>query len=170
MRNRAIAILIALCAAVYVPVVAMVYEIYNDPMTIKKMLLAGAGIGFAMAALALLAGLVLRIPVLRERWKRNPGWALALALVCAGLLLGGNSLGLCDSSTHSNGDTVSGLRLDVALASYFGLIFALANWPTRRRRKPKPEGEVKPRPADFIPASVSGAKPPPASQDAPLQP
>lgn len=152
-RNRTVAVLIAFGVACWVPIVAMAYNIYTDPMPVKTVLLIGAGIGALMTVAALLGGLIVRIPVIYDRWKRNIGWAFGIALVCAAVLLGGETLGLTDTFTHGSGNTASGLRLDVALACYYGLIFALANWPAMRRHKSKPQGLKKPQSSEpAIPA------------------
>lgn len=143
--------MIAFCIACWVPIVAMVYNIYTDPMPVKTVLLAGAGIGALMTVAALLGGLFLRLPVIYPHWKRSPGWAFAIALVSAGVLLGGETLGLTDTFTHPSGSSASGLSLPVALASYFGLIFALANWPIKRRHKPKASTVPAKQPAPWTP-------------------
>jgi len=83
--------------------------------------------------LALLVGLVLRLPPLARIWNASPFWAFAVAGASQFSLIFGYSLGLTDVGTHpETKQQFAMLHPAVAVGGYFFLVFSIANWPIRR--------------------------------------
>ena len=84
-------------------------------------------------AAVLTAGLVLRVRPIGRRWHSGRSWAAALAVVSLGVLGLGSSAGLTGAyADPETGRAFLGLHPAAAVASYFGLLFALAHWPMKR--------------------------------------
>lgn len=83
--------------------------------------------------LALLVGLVLRLPPLARLWNASAFWAFAVAGASQFFLICGYSLGLTDVGTHpETKQQFVMLHPAVAVGGYFFLVFSIANWPIRR--------------------------------------
>jgi len=83
--------------------------------------------------LALLVGLVLRLPPLARIWNASAFWAFAVAGASQFFLIFGYSLGLTDVGTHpETKQQIVMLHPAVAVGGYFFLLFSIANWPIRR--------------------------------------
>lgn len=80
-----------------------------------------------LVALALAVGLVLKVPPLWRLWSGEKRWAVLLTSLSISLLVGNPEVSW----------------------PYFGLLFAIANWPLRERqrvRKPDPDEYLLPEP------------------------
>jgi hypothetical protein len=89
--------------------------------------------------LSLILGLVLKIPFLARWWTSSLWWAVVLVVGSLLLLCLGAYVGITD--TYVNPDTgqqYEWLHPAAVLGGYFFLIFAIANWPIRRKKEPLP--------------------------------
>ena len=84
-------------------------------------------------ALALAAGLVLRVPALWHFWNSSRAWAISILAASVGLLTLGYPLGLRFTATNPDtGSELVMLHPAAAVCGYFGLLFAVANFPVLR--------------------------------------
>lgn len=81
---------------------------------------------------ALLCGLALRIPVAGGAWRSSHAGPLLMIGISMFVLCFGTSLGWTQTYTTENGTPAVTLRPELACAGYFGVIFAIANWPVPR--------------------------------------
>lgn len=125
--------LLEILAAIY-----MIPGFYHPLMILGQPVMALI-ISVSTTGLALLTGLLLKIPWVNKRWTGSARWAKGLLITGLFLLWGGGSL-LGFNQTNSfeaiPGHTVTyqWLRTDVACICYFVLIFSIANWPIIRRK------------------------------------
>jgi hypothetical protein len=92
-----------------------------------------AAVSTLAVAAVLATGLVLRLRPIGRRWHSGRAWAAALAVVSLGVLGLGSSAGLTAAyADPETGRAFPGLHPAAAVASYFGLMFALAHWPMER--------------------------------------
>jgi hypothetical protein len=92
--------------------------------------------------LALVVGLILKIPILFRWWTRSRLWALLLAGSSVFILALGQSLGITAMGENpKTGNEFVMLHPVAALCGYFCLLFAVANWP-RSMRKASGANEV----------------------------
>jgi hypothetical protein len=81
----------------------------------------------------LLAGLVLRVPVVGRLWHSQREWAVALAAACLIVMCFGSTVGLTEVFVDpETGQRFEALHSVAALATYLLLLFTIAHWPTGR--------------------------------------
>ena len=126
--------------AVYL--VAAILWGYEGLLALLLQTLCAAAVSALGVAAVLTAGLVLRVRPLGRRWHSGRSWAAALAVASLGVLGLGSSAGL--TAVYSDPETgreFPGLHPAAAVASYFGLLFALAHWPTKRLSSATRQGQ-----------------------------
>lgn len=132
--RRALTIALAFVVGWIVYMIAMVLTVYDGVLSlIFQPIMATLCSGF-FVALALVVGLILKIPVVSRWWRATPLWALSLMLGSVFVLCFGSWLGITQVYTdQETGRQFTGLNVVAALSGYFTLIFAVANWPLRER-------------------------------------
>jgi hypothetical protein len=130
--RRALAIFVALAVGWIVYMIAMMMTVYDGVLSmIFQPIMAVLCSGF-FVGLALLVGLVLRIPFISRWWQASRLWAVALISGSLSILCFGSLLGITEVYTdHETGRQFTGLHSAAALSAYFAMIFGLANWPFR---------------------------------------
>jgi len=133
---RAITIAAALCLGWVIYMIGMLLTVYDGVLSlIFQPFMAALASGLTVG-LALLAGVLLRIPILSRWWSSTALWAGLLGGISLFVLAFGYSLGLTYVGTNpETGNKVLTLHPTAAVAGYFFLLFAVANWPVRRRRR-----------------------------------
>lgn len=132
-------IAIAFAVGWIIYMIAMLLTIYDGLLSlIFQPIMAAICSALAVGA-ALLAGLFFRIPHLRRGWSATVIPAVALVITSLALMCFGYELGLRHTyTTPDTGRQLESLRSDVFLASYFALVSAIANWPSRNRYPARP--------------------------------
>jgi hypothetical protein len=129
---RALAIFVAFVVGWIVYMIAMMMTVYDGIISIIfQPIMAVLCSGF-FVALALLVGLLLKIPLISRWWRSRRLWALTLVLGSLFVLCFGSLFEITQVYTdHETGRQFTGLHSAAALSGYFALIFGLANWPFR---------------------------------------
>ena len=132
-------ILVALFVGWIVYMIAMVMTVYDGLLSIIFQPIIAVICSAFTVGISLLVGLLFKIPVLGRWWRSSMIPAALLVIVSLVILCFGASLGL--RYTFTNPEThqpIEELHPDVALGGYFALVFTIANWPVRPRRKAEP--------------------------------
>jgi hypothetical protein len=138
---RSLAIFAAFCLGWIIYMIAMILTVYDGVLSMIFQPFMAALCSAVFVALALVVGLVLRIPILSRWWTSTPLWAAILAGASLLLLAFGYWLGLTDVGTNpETGEQFTMLHPLAALAGYFFALFAVANWPTRKLGQPAHTG------------------------------
>ena len=132
--RRALAIFAAFVVGWIGYMIAMMMTVYDGIISmIFQPIMAVLCSGF-FVALALLVGLLFRIPMVSRWWLSSRLWALTLVLGSLFILCFGSFLGITQVYTDpETGRQFTGLHSAAALSGYFAMIFGLANWPFRDR-------------------------------------
>jgi hypothetical protein len=161
--KRALGIFVALAVGWIIYMIAMVMTVYDGILSlIFQPFMAALCSGF-FVGLAMLLGLVFRVPVAGRWWRANRLWAVAVILGGLCILCFGSLLGLTQVYTNpETGHQFTGLHSAAALSAYFAVLFGLANWPLPARNvepsAPPNGGPVTPPPIPKLtggPPSVS---------------
>ena len=137
---RAVSIVVAFCVGWLVYMVAMLFTTYDGALSLILQPVMAAMVSASFVGLALVFGLALRLPGIRNLWRKSR--LLAPAIVCVGLatMCLGRSLGLSDVGVHpETGVVVEMLHPVAALLAYFSMLFAVANWPNPFRTNREPQ-------------------------------
>jgi hypothetical protein len=130
--QRALAILVALAVGWTVYMIAMMMTVYDGLLSMIFQPIIGVICSSLTVGVALLVGLLFKIPVLGRWWRATPITAVILILASLVVLCLGSSFGLRRTFAHpETQQPIEGLRPDAALGGYFVLLFAMANWPMR---------------------------------------
>ena len=146
MVARLIAVAAAFGLGWLVYMIGMVLTVYDGALSLLLQPFLAALVSGVCVAVALLVGLLLRLPLLFAWWTRTSLWAGLLAGTSLLVLAFGYSLGLTEVGTNpETGDAVVVLHPAAALGGYFLLLFAVANWPASMRKRrddptPQPAG------------------------------
>ena len=132
-------IVAAFCLGWLVYMIAMVLTVYDGlPSLILQPFMAALVSGI-FVSLAVLFGLLLRIPPLWRWWRQTPLWAGLVAAASLFVLSFGYFIGLTYVGTNpETGTEVVTLHPAAVIGGYFGSIFAVTNWPTRGKRRARP--------------------------------
>ena len=134
MLARAIAIVAAFSIGWIVYMIGMVLTVYDGFISMILQPFMAALTSGACTAVALLAGLLLRIPVISRSWHSTRSWAVLLVGGSLFTLAFGYSLGWTDVGTNpETGERILMLHPIAALSGYFFLLFGVVNWPMQRR-------------------------------------
>ena len=137
--RRLIAVAVALALGWIIYMIGMVLTVYDGLLSIVFQPLMGALTSGLFVSAALALGLVLRIPVLARWWTATWLWAALIGGASLLILAFGYFLGFTYVGTNpETGQSVVTLHPAAALGGYFFLLFAAANWPTRRRGQTNP--------------------------------
>ena len=127
-RTACIAIALALGWLVYM--VGVLLTMYDGILVLFVQALMAVLFSGVTVALALAVGLVLRVPALWHVWNSSRAWAVSILAASVGLLTLGYPLGLRFTATHpETGAELVMLHPAAAVCGYFGLLFAVANFP-----------------------------------------
>lgn len=110
--------------------VAMVLTAYDGMFSLLFQPIMGVIFSSLVTLAAVIVGLLLRIPLLRQAW--NYRTVAPTFLLCASLFVmcSGPFLGWTVTYPGTTGEPpVTTLAPRLGLASYFALLFAIANWP-----------------------------------------
>jgi drug/metabolite transporter (DMT)-like permease len=135
MLARAVAAVVAFCLGWTVYMIAMVLTVYDGILSmILQPFMAAVVSGICVVA-ALMLGLLLRMRPLSRWWTATSLWAALVAGGSVFILAFGYFLGLTHVGTNpETGREIVTLHPVAAAGAYFCLVFAVANWPIRRRR------------------------------------
>jgi len=127
---RLLAIGVAYVIGWFVYMIAMMMTVYDGlGSMIFQPIMAALSSG-VFVLLAVLVGLVLKIPILSRWWRSSRVWAGILIAGSLFMLCFGSWLGFGDIYTDfETGRQFKGLHPIAAFSAYFCLIFAIANWP-----------------------------------------
>ena len=110
--------------------IAMLMTVYDGVLSLIFQPIMAALCSGIFVLFALLVGLVLKIPILSRWWHSSRFWVWALIVGGLFVLCFGSLLGITETYTNPETETqFEGLHHAAALAAYFSLIFAIANWP-----------------------------------------
>ncbi|MFZ9854921.1 MAG: hypothetical protein ACO3I0_07370 [Limisphaerales bacterium] len=113
--------------------VAMAMTVYDGILSLIFQPIIAVFVSAACVGVALLVGLLFRIPTLGRLWCSNRLIAVGLALLSISVMLFGSSIGLTETFTDTEtGRQFVGLHSAVGLSCYFLLIFAVANFPFQK--------------------------------------
>jgi len=114
--------------------IGMILTTYDGLLSLIFQPLIGAVVSGIVVVVALLAGLLLRVSPFRRWWHGRRLWAMIIAGLSLFVLCFGYSLGLTWVATHpETGAKIEMLHPTAAILGYFALIFAVTNWPVRRK-------------------------------------
>lgn len=132
--KRVLAILVAYVVGWVVYMVAMMMTVYDGILSmILQPFMAALCSGF-FVTISLIAGLILRIRPLSGVWKAMRAWAIAMIVSSLVVLSFGSHLGITEHYTdYETGREFDGLHSWAALGAYFALVFAIVNWPLKKR-------------------------------------
>jgi len=134
MLTRLIAMVTAFGLGWIIYMIGMLLTVYDGVLSLIFQPVTGLIVSGVCVAAALVAGLVLRIPLLRRWWSATSLWAGLVAGASLFLLAFGYSPGLTYVGTNpKTGVSIVMLHPGVALGGYFSFLFAVANWPRVRR-------------------------------------
>jgi hypothetical protein len=137
--KRLLAVGVAFVVAWVVYMIAMMMTVYDGLPSLILQPILGAIASGLVVGLALILGLLIRIPFVGKLWRRTPWGAALLTAGSAGLLCFGYALGLRETFTNpETGRSFQSLHSGAALGGYFALIFSLANWPFREAAASRP--------------------------------
>jgi len=154
---RLVAVFVAFCVGWLTYMVAMMMTVYDGFPSLILQPFVAVFVSALFVLLSLILGLVLKIPFLARWWASTRWWAVLLAVGSLLLLCFGACVGITD--TYVNPDTgqqYEWLHPAAVLGGYFFLIFAIANWPIRKKNDPLPMPEAR--------AAETSPVPPPAEQ------
>lgn len=135
MIKRVLAVATAFAVGWIVYMVGMILTTYEGLLSLILQPIMAAVVSGLFVCLALLVGLCLQLSWFRW-WKRGPLPAAVLAGISLGILTFGYFLGITYVGVHPETDSeVLILHPAAALAGYFGLLFAVANWPVRQQAR-----------------------------------
>lgn len=135
--RRSVVILIAWAMGWLVYMIAMVMTVYDGVLSLLFQPIMAAFFSAAFVGIALLIGLILRIPAISRAWRSSRLIAVGLAALSVFLMLFGSSMGLTQTLTdYRTGSHFVSLHWAVAFGSYFVLLFAIANFPLRKAGAP----------------------------------
>jgi hypothetical protein len=139
MLARMIAVAAALTLGWIIYMIGMVLTVYDGILSLIFQPFVAALVSGVCVAVALVLGLVLRIPVLSRWWTATSLWAALIAATSLFVLAFGYFIGLTYVGTNpETGSEIVTLHPAAAMGGYFSLLFAVANWPTRRTRHLNP--------------------------------
>jgi hypothetical protein len=139
---RLVAAFVAFCVGWLTYMVAMTMTVYDGFPSLILQPFVAAFVSALFVFVSLILGLVLKIPFLARWWTSTLWWASLLAVCSLLLLCCGACIGITD--TYVNPDTgqqYEWLHPAAVLGGYFFLIFAIANWPIRKKNDPLPMPE-----------------------------
>ena len=135
MLVRAIAAGVAFCLGWTVYMIAMVLTVYDGILSMILQPFMAAVVSAICVLAALMLGLLLRMRPLSRWWTATSLWAALVAGASVFILAFGYFLGLTHVGMNpETGKEVLALHPVAAVGAYFCLVFAVANWPIRRRR------------------------------------
>jgi hypothetical protein len=113
--------------------IAMMMTSYDGVLSMIFQPFMAAICSAIVVAVAVIVGLLLKVPSISRIWNATPLWAIAL-IVCSLLILCfGSYLGMVETYTDPQTKLqFQGLHSAAALGGYFALVFAIANWPLGR--------------------------------------
>jgi len=114
--------------------IAMMLTVYDGVLSLIFQPIMAALWSTVFVVAALFAGIVFRLRALGDIWRSSRIWAVAI--ICASLftMCVGPYFGWTETVKAEGGTLVTILHPDLALICYFGLLFAIANWPIRRSK------------------------------------
>lgn len=142
--TRGLAIFLAFISIWFIYMAYWVIIAY-EPIGLFVMPLFVAILSAIVVSLALLAGLILKIPPLQYWWTRTSTPARSLAIIslfmlCLFIVMTPRVSKFSDEN-EKTGQPVSPADATIASifwGSYFGLAFAIANWPMKKKQEPEP--------------------------------
>jgi len=127
---RSVTVVAAWIIAWVVYMIAMMMTVYDGLLSLIFQPVMAALTSTVFVGAALLVGLVFRIPFVGKVWAASWWWAASLAATSTLVLCLGSTFGLTSIYTNpETGSQFTGIHPIAALASYFLLIFSIANWP-----------------------------------------
>ncbi len=114
--------------------IAMAVTVYDGIPSLIFQPIVGALVATVAVGISLLLGLIFRVGPIGRAWRA--AWFLAPVLFIGSIVLMcfGARLGLTQLFTDPDTEYESvGLRSDVAIASYVVMVFAITNWPPKRK-------------------------------------
>lgn len=127
---RTLLVGIAWITAWIVYMVAMRITTYDGLLSLIFQPIMGMIVSTLAVSLALLLGLILRLPLLRDLWFSSRMWAIGLGMLSLLVLCFGYWAGLTQEYTNSeSGSKFTGLNATAALGSYELLVFSIVNLP-----------------------------------------
>jgi len=131
--KRLLAIFVAFVIGWFAYMIAMMMTCYDGVLSMIFQPIMEAIASSLFVGGGLLAGLLLRIPIIGKLWRSSWLWASGIALVSLLLMCFGSSLGMTEQFTdQETGRHWTGLHSGVGLTCYFTLLFALSNWPIKK--------------------------------------
>lgn len=113
--------------------VAMVSTVYDGFLSLLFQPIMAALWSFAFTLGASLAGMIFLVPVVGKAWRGSCLWAATILSASLFVMVVGPFLGWTETFPGEVGSPITVLRPDLALTSYFALLFAIANWPATGR-------------------------------------
>ena len=134
MLARIIAVTAALSLGWVIYMVGMILTVYDGILSLILQPFIAVLASGVCVAVALLLGLVLRVPAISRWWTGTTAALVAISGLL--VLVFGYFLGLTYVGTSpETGTEVVTLHPLAALGGYFFLLFAVANWPSSMRKR-----------------------------------
>jgi hypothetical protein len=128
---RLVASFIAWAVGWVVYMIAMAMTVYDGFLSLIFQPFIAVFVSAIFVFMALIVGLVFRIPAVGRLWRASRWTAIVLIALSLSLMCFGSAMGMTQTFIHPDtGEPIVGLHSAVALSSYFFLLFAIANWPT----------------------------------------
>jgi len=144
--------------------IAMMMTVYDGLLSMIFQPIIAVICSSLTVGIALLVGLLFKIPILGRWWSATPFPAALLLIGSLVILCFGSTLGVRHTFTHpETQQPIEGLRPDAALSGYFALLFAIANWPVKPKRNTEPSAAPNGGPATQLGNSGVTEGPPPVS-------
>lgn len=132
--HRVMCVALAFVCGWLVYMLGMVLTSYDGLWSLLLQPVMAALFSGVAVLLSLLIGLVFRLRPIGNWWRSTYLWAGTLFCTGTLLLVFGYPLGLKTTVRHfETGAAMEILRPEIAAPAYFAMIFALANWPRRKK-------------------------------------
>ena len=133
--RRALAIFIALAVGWVVYMIAMAMTVYDGLISMVFQPIIAMICSTLVVGISLLVGLLFKVPVVGRLWRAS---SIPAALLLVGSLLifcFGFRFGLRETFIHpETHQQFEGLHPVAAVGAYCMLLFAIANWPFKKKR------------------------------------
>jgi hypothetical protein len=114
--------------------IGMVVNSYEGLLSLVFQPLMATVVSGLFVGLALLIGLLLKVPAISRVWSASRLVPALTGLACVVVLTVGHRFGLIYVASHpETGQSITMLHPVAAVGAYFGLVFVVANWPRIQR-------------------------------------
>ena len=133
--SRLVAVIIGFIVGWIIYMIAMFMTTFVGWESLIFQPIVGAIASGVVVFVCFVGSLILKIPGIYTVWNSSRWWAAGMIAIGLFAMIFGSSLGWTEVYRDPETNVAfEGLSALVAAASYFAVIFAIVNWPIRKRR------------------------------------